>query len=193
LADPYSIKNLSDIGVVSLYKESGDQALVGELFQRYTHLVFGVCRKYLRQEEDARDATVEVFEQLLTKLKEHEISNFKSWLYSVAKNHCLMKLRGKKNHVEWQENMGENVESGDELHLEEALGKDAQLNYLEEAIQHLSDAQRTCIDLFYLKELSYQEIIKQTGFTFKEVKSFIQNGKRNLKIMLKEKYEPKAS
>jgi RNA polymerase sigma factor (sigma-70 family) len=148
--------------------------------------------KYLRNHEDARDAAVDVFEQLLIKLRKHEVSNFKSWLYSVAKNHCLMKLRKGKNHVELQENMVEIVESLPELHQQEEAGKEEQLKKLEESIPLLNQEQRTCIELFYLKERSYQEIMEQTGFSFKEVKSYIQNGKRNLKNTLMQQHERKT-
>lgn len=193
LGEIHTIKKLSDSDLILSFKKSGDQSLIGELFQRYTHLVFGVCRKYLNREEDARDASIEIFEELPKKLKVHEVSNFKSWLYSVAKNYCLMQLRKGKNHVDLKEDMSGFVESRQDVHQIEEIEKEEQLKQLEETVKELNEEQRICIELFYLRELSYQDIMKQTGFTFKEVKSFIQNGKRNLKIALTQRHERKTS
>jgi RNA polymerase sigma-70 factor (ECF subfamily) len=58
---------------------------------------------------------------------------------------------------------------------------------LEEAIQELSEEQKLCVNLFYLQKKSYQQITDRTGFTLMQVKSYIQNGKRNLKIILEKK------
>lgn len=193
LTDHHSIKNLSDAELISLYKKSGTQSIIGELYERYTHLVFGVCLKYLKHHEDARDASVDIFEQLLTKLKSHEVSNFKSWLYTVSKNHCLMQLRKGKNHIELHDDVSEIVEIHTDLHLISVNEKEEQLSQLEEAITQLDDDQRRCVEFFYLHELSYHQIMEKTGFTFKEVKSFIQNGKRNLKIALDKAHERKTS
>lgn len=187
------IKNFTDAELIFKYRESGNNIYVGELYQRYTHLVFGVCYKYLENYDDSHDATIEIFEELLTKLKQHEISNFKSWLYSVAKNFCLMKLRREKNYVELKEDMSEVVESRQEMHPISVNEKEQQLRQLEEAISHLNEEQRVCVELFFLKQMSYHDIMKQTGFDFRQVKSFIQNGKRNLKIALGEEYERKTS
>ncbi|MCY7408687.1 MAG: sigma-70 family RNA polymerase sigma factor [Chitinophagales bacterium] len=192
MSDLKNIKQLSDPDLIALYKESGNNIIVGELFQRYTHLVFGVCMKYLRHEEDSRDATLEIFEKLLEDLKKHEVNNFKAWLHSVARNFCLMKLRKGKNHVELKDDFGEVVESAMLLHQIHEPDREEKLNELEDAISHLCNEQRNCVELFYLKEQSYQQIMEQTGLSFKEVKSFIQNGKRNLKITLTEQYERKA-
>ena len=187
------IKQLTDPELISKYRESENNIYVGELYQRYTHLVFGVCYKYLENYDDSHDATVEIFEQLLSKLKEHDITNFKSWLYSVAKNHCLMKLRKQKNHVVLKDDMSEVVESGQEMHPVSVNEQEQQLRQLEEAITRLNEDQRICVEMFYLKQMSYHDIVKQTGFDFKQVKSHIQNGKRNLKIALSTFYERKTS
>ena len=193
LTDHHSLKNLSDAELISLYKKSGTHSIIGELYERYTHLVFGVCLKYLKHHEDASDASIEIFEQLLTKLKSHEVSNFKSWLYTVSKNHCLMSLRKGKNHMELHDDVSEIVESSSDLHPSSVNEKEEQLTRLEEAIKQLEDDQRRCVEFFYLHELSYQQIMIKTGFTFKEVKSFIQNGKRNLRIALNKAHERKTS
>lgn len=163
-----------------------NNAVIGHLFEKYTHLVFGVCMKYLKDEDDAKDAVMQIFEKLLIDLKKHEITQFKGWLHTVAKNHCLMQLRSDKSLSEKQQELKKDfksfVESGYELHLNSEPDKEKQLNQLEQAINSLKEEQKICIDLFYLKEKSYQEIAVLTGYSLNTVKSNIQNGKRNIKI-----------
>lgn len=193
---PENIKSLTDASLLASYRQTGNNLFVGELYERYTHLVYGVCMKYLENAEDSRDATMEIFEKLLEDLKKHEVANFKGWLYSVAKNHCLMKFRKDKTRIEnkpeLQEEVAKVMEWDANLHLDNGPGKEAQLMAVEEAILQLSAEQRLCIELFYLQERSYQQITDQTGFDFRQVKSFIQNGKRNLKNLLSRHYEGKT-
>lgn len=142
--------------------------------------------KYLQDEDEAKDALMQIFEKLLVDLKKHEITQFKGWLHMVAKNHCLMQLRSDKalqgKQQELKKDFKSVVESGYELHLNSVQEKEQQLTQLEEAIKKLNEEQKLCIDLFYLKEKSYQEIVELTGFSLNSVKSNIQNGKRNIKI-----------
>ncbi|MBA2422169.1 MAG: sigma-70 family RNA polymerase sigma factor [Chitinophagales bacterium] len=187
-------KMLADAELISKYKQTSDNRLVGELYERYMHLVYGVCLKYLGNAEDSRDATIEIFEKLLEDLKKHDVEHFKSWLYSVAKNHCLMKFRKDKlrveNHPELQQELISVMEWDENVHLIGVVSKEEKLENMEAAIQQLSYNQKQCIELFYLKDRSYQEIMSETGFDFGQVKSFIQNGKRNLKLILTRKNEP---
>ncbi len=152
------------------------------MFKRYTHLVYGVCMKYLKDEDESKDAVMQIFEKLLIDLKKYEIQNFKSWLHTVAKNYCLMQLR-KTNH-ETPLNDKLIVENNNFLHREEENELEERLTLMEEAIAQLNGQQKKCVELFYLKEKCYQEISDHTGYTMNEVKSFIQNGKRNLKIYM---------
>jgi RNA polymerase sigma-70 factor (ECF subfamily) len=190
---PAHLNDLSDLDLVSRYKETGDNTFVGALFQRYTRLAFAVSMKYLRDEEECKDAVMQVFEKLLTDLKKHEVSNFKSWLHSVVKNHCLMYLRSQQSQQvrqdELKKDMKAVMESTFDVHLLNGNEKEAQLNSLEEGISQLNEGQRICIEMFYLQEKCYQEIADATGFPLNQVKSHIQNGKRNLKIFLTAKNE----
>jgi RNA polymerase sigma factor (sigma-70 family) len=179
--------NLSDIDLINLYKMHGDRTFVGELYKRYSGFCFAVSMKYLKEEEACHDAVMSVFEKLFDYLHKHQIENFKSWLYSVVKNHCLLELRKSKNTIrhydetQLSENVMENrafMYQGTDVLLEDRLQE------LEKAIPHLSEEQKTCIELFYLHDKSYQEVSQMTGYDMKKVKSYIQNGKRNLKIML---------
>lgn len=158
------------------------------LFERYTALVFGVCMKYLKNEDDTKDAVMLIFEKLSDDLKKHEIAYFKGWLHTVAKNHCLMQLRSKQSLKlktdELKKDVKEFVEINYSLHPTNDNIKEKQLVQLEVAIKSLKDEQRMCVELFYLKEKSYQEIAEVTGFSLNNVKSFIQNGKRNIKIYM---------
>lgn len=185
-ASPLLSSAPSDLELIARYKATQDKRLLGYLYQRHVHLVVGACMKYLKHQEDAKDASMDIFEELVHKLLDHEIKNFRSWLYSLTKNHCLMKMRKNKgiSEVDVQNDKIENqfMESADFEHLVEEKQDESEL--LHAAIAQLKDGQRECIRLFFLKELSYKEIAETIGLDLKQVKSNIQNGKRNLQLIL---------
>lgn len=181
-------QKLTDNELIANYKGSGDGMYLGELYKRYSHLVYGVCLKYLKNEEEGEDAVIQIFEKLMEDLKKHEIANFKSWLHSVARNHCLMFLR-KKQVVIKKINEYEAVYEHEEtfaapFEVNEKMEQELVFTDLEKAIAVLKEEQRICIELFFLKEKCYQEVAEETGFSEKQVKSYIQNGKRNLAIQM---------
>ena len=175
----------TDGELILLYKKTGNLALIGELYTRYTALVYGVCLKYLKDRDEAKDASMQLFEKLIETLKSHEVENFKSWLYVSARNYCLMQIRSKKGKFK-EEIFALDVENQFLMHPEEENGLEENLEKLEECISKLVDGQRECVRLFYLDEKCYKEITIITGFDLNQVKSFIQNGKRNLKICMEE-------
>ena len=187
------IKKLSDLELIEKFKKTSDNAFLGELFERYTHFIFCVCLKYFRNEEKSKDAVMQIVEKLMVDLHKHEISNFKSWLHVVAKNYCLMQLRSEKTFDKKYELLEKDaveiMETDDFLHPDNAAELDIKLEILKEAINELDNDQKVCIDLFYLQDKSYAEVVDITGYTMNQVKSFIQNGKRNLKIYITEMYE----
>lgn len=169
--------------MVRAFQTTHHNKYIGVLFDRYGHLVFGVCLKYLKDTDESKDAVSQIFEKLMTDLLRMEITNFKSWLYMVSKNYCLMQLRKSKPEEKKDISILENRISEDD-ELDKIELKEAQLNELTAAIKELSLEQQTCIELFYLQEKSYDEVAILTGYELKKVKSYIQNGKRNLKIKL---------
>jgi RNA polymerase sigma-70 factor (ECF subfamily) len=185
-----AIKEASDQELLLQYKQTNDLAVLGALYGRYMHLVYGVALKYLKEKTSAQDATMLIFEELVDKVRNHEIDNFKSWLHVLTRNHCLMYLRSRdyKNaaHVvdidavrmENEQLMHHHI---DEPKLEEQITK------LEHCIERLKDEQKTCVELFYLQQKSYKEIELHTELPIKKVKSHIQNGKRNLKICIEQR------
>jgi RNA polymerase sigma-70 factor, ECF subfamily len=188
------MSNLSDEELLSEYKRSGESKYAGELFKRYAHLVLGVCMKYLKNMDEAQDTTMFVFEKLLSELRQTDVQHFKSWLYMVAKNQCLMHIRKQKRHdiVTFDTENGENeegnsMEIGAIEHLDDVDLKEVQLQQLEEGIKTLNHEQQECISLFYLQDKSYVEVAEITGYDLNKVKSYIQNGKRNLKIYLEKR------
>lgn len=174
-------RKLTDEELVQQYAERNEHMAFACLYERYGHLVYGVCVKYLKDTEGAKDATQQVFIKLLEDLKKHQVTHFKAWLYKVAQNHCYMILR-KHDPVVHKENMADDVEFEDEWH--QKVKEEHFLNELEAAIQDLSKEQRICIRYFYLQKMSYAEIARQANYDLNTVKSAIQNGKRNLKIKL---------
>ncbi len=184
-------KTFDDLQLVAQYKETGDNALVGELHSRHAHLIFGVCMKYLKDEDEAQDASMQIFEKLLKDLKKHEVQQFKAWLHMVCKNFCLMQLRSGQSKLkrdkEMHKDMASFVESDPEVHLTSANTKELQLTFMEECIKGLNAEQKLCVELFFLQEKSYQEVTEMTSYKMNNVKSYIQNGKRNLKICIENK------
>jgi RNA polymerase sigma-70 factor (ECF subfamily) len=181
----------TDAELVMKYRTSHDTKYIGELFTRYTALVFGVCMKYLKDEDASKDAVMQIFENLISLLKKHQVENFKPWLHTLTRNHCLMELRKKgvlvALHLDTnEENTATGMETEQFLHQEDKLGKEKLLISLEKAMVGLKEEQKLCIELFYIKEKSYTEIVEITGYDIKQVKSYIQNGKRNLKIIMEQ-------
>jgi len=176
----------TDAEYLAVYRSTGDLEILSNLYGRNMDMVFAVCYKYLRDEEASKDATMEIFEQLIEDLKKHEIANFKSWLHSVARNYCLMNLRSNRIEVGGLEILEEDfMENKLSMHqVEEEIDIEGDLEKLENCIKTLEDEQKACVELFYLQEKCYKEVAEKTGFEMNKVKSYIQNGKRNLKICM---------
>lgn len=177
------IKDLDDAALLLRYKSTGSLDALGMLYNRYMHLVYGVCLNYFKEEEASKDAVMQIFEELVLKLKIHEVQNFKSWLHVLTRNHCLMALRklAKNNTVSIDDTF---VENTDFVHLDIDDTKETQLTVMEKCMETLTEEQRKSVDLFYLQEKCYKEVAEITGYEMVKVKSYIQNGKRNLKICI---------
>ena len=178
------ISSLSDTDLISLYKKDGDKQIVGELYKRYTRFVFSICMKYLKDEESSKDAVMQIFEKLFVDLRKHEVSNFKSWLHSVTRNYCLHIIRDSKYQSQKLKDFSNSEEEVMEnqlfLYQDSVTVQEERVVELERELGNLSKEQRVCVELFYLKDKSYQEIADETGYSLNQVKSYIQNGKRNL-------------
>jgi RNA polymerase sigma-70 factor (ECF subfamily) len=178
-----SRSNLTDAEMVELYQLNHQQEILAELYLRYSDLVYGTGVKYFKDQELAKDAVINIYQELIEKLKSHQVENFKSWLYVVTKNHCLMQLRKDKRmpSTEFQPGF---VQSEDFSHLEAVMEKEQQLDQLGLCIEQLKDEQKHSVKLFYLENKCYDEIATITGHDWNKVRSLIQNGKRNLKICM---------
>ena len=184
LFETNNIVSLSDGDLIYRYQKTRNKRFVGELYKRYSHLVYGVSLKYLKNVPDAQDNVMVVFEKLMSDLESTDVKNFKAWIHTVTKNQCLMKLR-KKSRLAGKEQNLETVEYALTSEPKEDVKlKEEQFEQLEAAIEELKPEQRKCVELFFLEQTCYQEIAEKTGFSLKKVKSYIQNGKRNLKIIL---------
>ena len=179
------LRKLSDEDIISLYKEKQWSSCIDELYQRYSHLVFGVCLKYVKQIENAEDITLTLFTSLTQKLLQHQVQHFKSWIYVSARNSSLMFLRANKKSEELMQD--DHLFDESEFLLEEKHQKDELLDNLSAVFDELKEEQKLCIQLFYLEKKSYEEVAQLTHYTLKEVKSHLQNGRRNLKILLEKR------
>jgi len=185
------LSDLSDDQLIARFKRNGDQRLVGELFERYYHLIYGACLKQLSNQADSKDATMNVFEKILVKLPNAKVESFNSWIYVVIQNECLSILRKHKIITNLKGNL-KNIENSPEKSMEfegvARLSMDKEVpdpeDRLEWAISKLKKEQQSCIRLFFFEKKSYAEIVDQTKFTPNQVKSYLQNGKQRLKYLL---------
>lgn len=175
---------LSDLELVSKYKATSDKTYIGELYKRYLHLVLGMCVYYFKDKDVAKDITIEIFEKLFCELKKREIENFKNWLTFVVRNHCISELRKMQTQlnrdIEYQYELKQQMNNEQEV----TINNTEQIENLEKALKELNPFQKKCIELFYFKNMSYHQIVELTGYSVNEVKSYIQNGKRNLKLIM---------
>ena len=176
----------SDQELIQRYRQTADLQLLAVLYQRYMHLVYGVCFKYFRDGEESKDAVMNIFEELVEKLKKHEVDNFRSWLHVLAKNHCLMQLR-KKNRFRTTDIDTSIMQSAEELHHNGVRDREEQLTQMEDCMETLPDEQKRSVRLFYLENKCYNEIAEITGLEWNKVRSQIQNGKRNLRLCMEKK------
>ena len=173
--------HIDDKELLQRFYTDGNNEWLGVLLQRYTMLLFGVCIKYLKNEEEAKDAVQQVFLKTINELQKYRVEYIKSWLYMVAKNHCLMKLRDKgKRTYEINDQVISAPQDNEDIN--EIKKKDRALDTMSQALKELSKEQELCVTLFYLEKKSYQQVADHTGYNMMQVKSHIQNGKRNLKL-----------
>lgn len=178
----------TDQEMLDAFYTEKDNQLLGPLLQRYTLLLLGVSMKYLKNEAEARDAVQHVFMKAIQELQQTKVTYFKSWLYMIVKNHCLMQLRNRQNKPYITD--ADNIQITDKtLNKEVHLEKEKNLVYLQQSMDEINEEQRLCISLFFIEKKSYKQVAESTGFTMLQVKSFIQNGKRNLKLLVEKKQQ----
>lgn len=180
-------KHITDQQLLEHFYNDRDNQWLGILLQRYTLLLLGVCMKYLKNEAEAKDAVQQIFLKVLMELPKYQVTYFKSWIYMVTKNHCLMKIRNAKGKIPVELSEQFIAQPDDKKDTETMVQEELTLDIMELALKELNPRQQQCIILFYLQKKSYQEISDLSGFSMTQVKSFIQNGKRNLKIIIEKK------
>lgn len=177
-------QTLDDNDLPRQYKETGNQEIIGEIYKRFGHLMFGTCLKYLKNKEEAEDCVMGIFEKMPGKLENHQIQHFKSWLYMVTKNACLMRLRKVDPFSDALPILEEAVEGSNESGIDDKKLLEIKIEALNEAIDDLKDEQKETVKLFYIEQCSYAQISERLDMPMKKVKSAIQNGKRNIKMKL---------
>ncbi len=177
-------QHINDEALLQEFYADGNTEWIGILLERYTILLLGTCMKYLKNQEAAKDAVQQIFLKVMTELPKYKVQYFKSWIYMIARNYCLMQLRDKKITYTLQEEAPLLEAEGN---LAELLEKEKLLQCIENALDDLNEEQKKCITLFYLEKKSYRTIAAITGYSILQVKSHIQNGKRNLKLLVEKK------
>lgn len=199
-ADKY--QHITDQELLEQFYADHNNEWLGILLQRYTLLLLGVSMKYLKNEEEAKDSVQQVFLKVIQELQKYKVEFFKSWLYMVAKNHCLMKLRDRQARPADSFGRGKitaeitdrlTTKPEDETDLQALVDNDHTLELMDVALKELNPEQQQCVTLFYLQKKSYQEVSDETGYSMLQVKSYIQNGKRNLKLLIEKKLRQKSN
>lgn len=189
-ADKY--QHITDQELLEQFYAGHNNEWLGILLQRYTLLLLGVSMKYLKNEEEAKDSVQQIFLKVIQELQKYKVEYFKSWLYMVAKNHCLMKLREKQGKLTAEISDKLAARPEEETDRNAMLLNDHTLELMELSLKELNPEQQQCVTLFYLHKKSYQEVSDETGYNMLQVKSYIQNGKRNLKLLIEKKLQDKA-
>jgi len=184
-ADKYH--DITDQQLLQQFYSDHNNEWLGILLQRYTLLLLGVCMKYLKNEDEAKDSVQQIFLKVIQELQKYKVEYFKSWIYMVAKNHCLMILRDRHGKIPVEINDRLAVAPAEETDKHAILENEHTLELMEASLKELNPEQQQCVTLFYLQKKSYQEVSDATGYTMLQVKSYIQNGKRNLKIIIENK------
>lgn len=174
--------HIDETTLLARFRADGNTDWLGIILERFTLVLFGVCMKYLKDEEQAKDAVQQVFLKALSEVPKYEIDNIGGWLYQVARNHCLSFLRSKKNYT--SDEPLKYVPQPEEVPLSLLLEKEKNIDKMREALLDLKEEQRQCVASFYLDKKSYAQISSETGLDIKQVKSNIQNGKRNLRLKM---------
>lgn len=188
---PDKYQHITDQELLEQFYADHNNEWLGILLQRYTLLLLGVSMKYLKNEEEAKDSVQQIFLKVIQELQKYKVEYFKSWLYMVAKNHCLMKLREKQGKITTEINDRLTTKPGEETDRQALLENEQTLELMELSLKELNPEQQQCVTLFYLQKKSYQEVSEATGFNMLQVKSYIQNGKRNLKLLIEKKLQDK--
>ena len=179
----------SDEELLKNYKQTGNKEIFADLFKKHVTVVYGTCLFYLQDKDEAQDATMQIFEKLLLDINNREIDNFKGWLSFVVRNHCISLIRKQKSQTKNVKSYYEFEYQDARFETEEAInrvGDEQMLEQMKSSLPKLKEAQRVCVELFYLKNKSYQDISSETSYSLNEIKSYIQNGKRNLKLLIEE-------
>lgn len=190
---PDKQQHITDAELLEQFNKDHNNEWLGILLQRYTLLLLGVCMKYLKNEEEAKDSVQQVFLKVIQELHKYKVEYFKSWLYMVAKNHCLMKLRERQGKITLEITDRFTAKQEDETDLQSLVQNDHTLELMAVALKELNPEQQQCVTLFYLQKKSYHEVSNATGYNLLQVKSYIQNGKRNLKILIEKKLQEKMN
>lgn len=179
--------HISDQELLEKFYADHDNSWLGILLQRYTLLLLGVSMKYLKNEEEAKDSVQQIFLKVIQELHKYKVAYFKSWLYMVAKNHCLMRLREKQGRITAEIDERITGTINDETDHQSLILNDKTLELMADSLNELNPEQQQCVTMFYLQKKSYQEVSENTGYSLLQVKSYIQNGKRNLRLLIERK------
>jgi len=173
-----NLESVPDEVLAQRFQTTGGPQYFSEIFRRYKKSVFAGCLAMLRSRMVAEELTQETFIRLFTRIDTFRGGSFKAWIHRVARNLCLNQLadhgRGEAISYEDARAPGEPVKG---LEPEFLIR-----NEVRTILNQLTAQQRITMKLFYLDGYRYGEIGERLGLSPEQVKSSLQNGKRQFRI-----------
>lgn len=181
-----NLSRFDDTELVELYKKNPDTSLIEELYNRYSKRVYWWALKFLGNRLEAEEMVHDIFAAMMSGMLDlyqaREGAKFSSWLYRCVGNQC-MKIVRKRNEVIFNQVEVVDVPEALIIDLEvEVIAKEWN-EQLTSALNRLNQMQRVCCMRFYWDGMRYDEIAEELGITHDQVRSHLQNGLRNLRII----------
>ncbi len=172
----------------------GDQEAFTELVNLYSERIYNLALRILKNADDAADVLQETFVTVYEKINSFDgRSNFFTWIYRIATNFALMKLRKDKRTVLSDQDLEQNFDNPDNMHIHEwqdlplkdMLNEEFQ-RHLDEAVDSLPEIYRSVFILRDLENLSIRETSKILGITESNVKIRLKRARLYLREKLAE-------
>lgn len=175
---------LNEIGLIKKAKY-GDIEAFAHIINIYKNKIFSICYRMLGNKEEAEDISQETFLKVYSNLEKYnEKYKFSTWIYKVATNLCIDRIRKRKpiysldsdwdndEAIDWYSIIADKGKTP-----EEVLIDNEQSNLVQEIFIRLPIKYRTIMTLRYVNELSLQEISEVVGLPTSTVKTRLHRGR----------------
>jgi RNA polymerase sigma-70 factor (ECF subfamily) len=193
MSSKLTAKGERDLKLIRLALENGDTTAYNELLKLYRDPLYFMLYEKVNDKELAKDLTIESLGKAFNKLHLYTpIYTFSTWLFTVARNHCIDYLRKNKlstisidKIILNSEGKATNLDlKSSDLNPEQKLEKKQRIAMLRQVVDSLKPNYRTLVKLRYFKEMTYDEIAKKLDIPIGTVKAQLHRSREQLfKIM----------